>query len=79
MKDFKRGVFFMAIEAGVPIVPVVINETRLVMPRDEKRVVPGNVYLKVLPPISVEGYTLENVGDLARRVHDLIAARVRKD
>jgi 1-acyl-sn-glycerol-3-phosphate acyltransferase len=79
MKEFKRGVFFMAIEAGVPIVPVVINETRLVMPRDEKRVVPGNVYLKVLPPISVEGYTLENVGDLARRVHDRIAARVRKD
>ncbi|HEX5085250.1 MAG TPA: lysophospholipid acyltransferase family protein, partial [Blastocatellia bacterium] len=79
MKEFKKGVFYMAIDAGVPVAPVVINDTRLVMPRDEKRVVPGDVYVEVLPPISVESYTMENVGELARRVRDLIAARVRSD
>jgi 1-acyl-sn-glycerol-3-phosphate acyltransferase len=79
VKEFKRGVFFMAIEAGVPIVPVVINDTRLVMPRGKKRIVPGDVYVEVLSPISVEGYTTENAGELITRVRDLIAARVRID
>lgn len=79
VKDFKKGVFNMAIEAGVPIAPVVINDARLVMPKDEKRVVPGNIYLEVLQPVNVEGYTTENAGELVKRVHDLIAARVRTD
>ncbi len=79
VKEFKKGAFFMAIEAGVPVVPVVINDTRLVMPKGEKRVVPGDVYVEFLPPVSSEGYTTENVGELIERVHDLIAARVRTD
>ncbi|HEU0177069.1 MAG TPA: lysophospholipid acyltransferase family protein [Blastocatellia bacterium] len=79
VKEFKKGVFFMAIEAGVPIVPVTINDTRLVMPKGEKRAVPGDIYLEILPPVSMEGYTTENVGELIKLVRDLIAARVRTD
>ena len=79
VKEFKKGVFFMAIEAGAPVVPVVINDTRLVMRKGEKRVVPGDVYLEILPPVGMEGYTAENVGELIKLVHDLIAARVRTD
>lgn len=79
VKEFKKGVFYMAIEAGVPIVPVVVNDTRLVMRKAEKRVVPGDVYLEILPPVSVEGYTTDNVGELIERVRDLIAKRVRTD
>src|SRR2546428_622962 len=75
VKDFKKGVFYMAIEAGVPIVPVVVNDTRLVMRKGEKRVVPGDVYLEVLSPVSSEGYTVDSVGELIERVRDLIAER----
>jgi 1-acyl-sn-glycerol-3-phosphate acyltransferase len=69
----------MAIEAGAPIVPVVINDTRLVMRKGEKRVVPGEVYLEILAPVSSAGYTTENVGELIERVRSMIAARVRTD
>jgi 1-acyl-sn-glycerol-3-phosphate acyltransferase len=79
VEEFKRGVFYMAIEAGVPIAPVAINDTRLIMRKGEKRVVPGDVYLEVLPPVSVEGYTLDNIGELIEHVHELIVARVRTD
>ncbi|MGH9935204.1 MAG: lysophospholipid acyltransferase family protein, partial [Blastocatellia bacterium] len=79
VKDFKKGVFYMAIEAGVPIVPVVINDTRLVMRKGVKRVVPGDVYLEALPPVSTRGYTMENVEELIERVRDPITARVRTD
>jgi 1-acyl-sn-glycerol-3-phosphate acyltransferase len=79
VKEFKRGVFYMAIEAGVPIVPVVINDTRLVMPKDGKRVVPGDVYLEVLPPVSTLGHTVDSVGELIKLVRDPIAAQVRTE
>jgi 1-acyl-sn-glycerol-3-phosphate acyltransferase len=79
VKKFKKGVFYMAIEAGVPIVPVVVNDTRLVMRKGEKRVVPGDVYLEVLPPVSVDGYTTDDARELIEHVHDLIVARVRTD
>jgi len=77
VKEFKKGVFYMAIEAGVPIVPVVVKDTMLVMRRGEKRVVPGDVYLEILPPVTVEAYTMDNVRELIERVRDLIVARVR--
>ena len=79
VREFKKGVFYMAIEAGAPIVPVVINDTRLVMPKGEKRVVPGDVYVEILPPVSSAGYTTENAGELIERVRSMIAARVRTD
>jgi 1-acyl-sn-glycerol-3-phosphate acyltransferase len=79
VKEFKKGVFYMAIEAGVPVVPVVVNDTRLVMRKGEKRVVPGDVYLEILPPVSARDYTSEDVLDLIKRVRDQIKARVRVD
>jgi 1-acyl-sn-glycerol-3-phosphate acyltransferase len=79
VKEFKKGVFYMAIEAGVPIVPVVINDTRLVMRKREKRIVPGDVYLEILRPVSSAGYTTGNVEELIDRVRGMIAALVRTD
>ncbi len=77
VKEFKKGVFYMAIEAGAPVAPVVINDTRVVMRKGVKRIVPGDVYLEVLPPISSIGYTMENVEQLIERVRDMIVSRVR--
>jgi 1-acyl-sn-glycerol-3-phosphate acyltransferase len=79
VKDFKKGVFYMAVEAGVPVAPVVVNDTRLVMRKGNQQVVPGNVYLEVLPPVSTQGYKAENIEVLAGRVHDLIVPHVRAD
>jgi 1-acyl-sn-glycerol-3-phosphate acyltransferase len=79
LKEFKKGVFYMAIEAGVPIAPVAVNDTRLVMRKGDRRVVPGDVYLEVLPPVSAQGYTAENIEELVERVGGLIAPHVRAD
>jgi 1-acyl-sn-glycerol-3-phosphate acyltransferase len=79
VKEFKKGMFYMAVEAGVPVAPVVVNDTRLVLPKGVKRCVPGDVYLEVLPPVSTVGYTVENIGELIERVRSQIVARVRTD
>ena len=79
LKPFKKGVFYMAVEAGVPVIPVVINDTRLVMPKIGGIVIPGTVSIQILPPVSTTGYTLGNVQELVDQVRDLILPLVTTD
>ncbi|MFN6202494.1 MAG: lysophospholipid acyltransferase family protein [Acidobacteriota bacterium] len=77
LKDFKKGVFFMALEAGVPIVPIAINDTRLVMPKLGALVIPGRISIDVLPPISTAGYDDDNIQELIARVKGEIEKKVQ--
>jgi 1-acyl-sn-glycerol-3-phosphate acyltransferase len=76
--EFKKGIFYMAVEAGVPIAPVAINNTGLVLGKGRGRCVPGDVSLEVLPPVSTRGYTDENIEELIERVRTLISSRVHR-
>lgn len=79
VKPFKKGVFFMALEGGVPVVPVVINDTRLVWRKGGKTVTPGDVWLEILPPVSTAGYNEDNIEELIEQVRNEIVPRVRTD
>ena len=48
---FKAGSFLLAIQAGLPIVPVAIIGTRAVMPKGRLRTEPANVTLVIHDPI----------------------------
>ena len=56
IKPFKGGGFFIAIRAGRPIVPVVINGSRHVMPKGKLRIRPGRIVLSINPPIETTQY-----------------------
>lgn len=77
LKPFKKGVFFMAVEAGVPIAPVVVNDTRLVMRKGTNYCVPGDVFVEVLPPVGTEGFNEANIDELVNKVRDEFVPRVR--
>ena len=79
VKPFKKGVFFMAIEAGVPIVPLIVNDTRLVMRKGTSYCLPHEVSVELLPPISTQGYNEENVEELMEKVRAHFLAHVRTD
>ncbi|KAI8879098.1 1-acylglycerol-3-phosphate O [Backusella circina FSU 941] len=51
---FKKGAFHMAVQARVPIVPVVIGNYYDLYSAKEKRSIPGKLRCKVLPPISTK-------------------------
>ncbi|KAF9809834.1 hypothetical protein IEO21_07234 [Rhodonia placenta] len=74
--SFKKGAFHIAVQAGVPIVPVVCeNYWRLY----RKGVFEGGTLkLKVLPPVSTEGLTSADVHELAERVHAQMVAALRE-
>ena len=67
---FKKGAFHMAMQAGTPVVPVVIRNTYQVMPRGSLLFRPGTVQVCVLPPIDVATWKVE---DLDRHVADVQA------
>jgi 1-acyl-sn-glycerol-3-phosphate acyltransferase len=76
---FKKGSFAMAIEAGIPIVPVACSGAHRIMKKHSHKIHPGRVTVRFLPPVDVSGYTIECRDDLARRVHDAIAAALPED
>ncbi len=65
---FKKGAFMMAIDAGVPVVPVTISGATRIMPKAQVRVYPSTVRITVHDPISTEGYSKDNVAELMERV-----------
>jgi 1-acyl-sn-glycerol-3-phosphate acyltransferase len=76
---FKAGSFQLAIEAGLPVVPLAILGTRGVMPKGRLRTEPGHVTLVVHAPIqppSIESPTVKDARALADRVHHIVSASV---
>ncbi len=48
---FKKGPFYLAMECGVPVVPITITGTRYVMPKGRFAIKPGLVTVNFHPPI----------------------------
>jgi len=72
---FRRGGFFLAIDAGAPIVPVSVRGTYELMPRGTKRVRKGKVRIVFHEPVPVAGhYTRETMPALMERVRAAIAS-----
>ena len=58
---FKKGAFHIAMQAGVPIVPVVIRNAGELMTRSELAMRPGKVQVAVLPAIDVSKWKVEEL------------------
>src|SRR6266851_689167 len=71
---FKGGSFLIALEAGLPVVPISIQGSRHVMFRGRLMVCPGMVTVTVHEPIETSGVPREAVRELSARVHDVVAS-----
>ena len=75
---FRAGTFMMAIEAGLPIVPVAIDGSRFVMPKNQLTTSPGHVRVEVLDPIPTAGRKPEEARQVARAVQDAVDAALAR-
>jgi 1-acyl-sn-glycerol-3-phosphate acyltransferase len=78
---FKAGSFLLAIEAGLPIVPLALVGTRRIMPKGRLRTEPADVTLIVHDPIqppAIEAPTTQDAKALTDHVHDIVAATVER-
>ncbi|KAL9618664.1 MAG: hypothetical protein Q9160_006631 [Pyrenula sp. 1 TL-2023] len=63
---FKKGAFHLAVQAGVPIIPVVAENYSRVLDVKGQRFESGVIRVRVLPPIPTVGLEAKNVDDLTR-------------
>ena len=70
---FKRGLFLIAIEAGLPIVPVSVAGSRHVMRKGRLMTCPGEVAVVIHEPIETRGMQRATARDLADRTRDVVA------
>ena len=61
--QFKKGAFHVAMQAGVPIVPIVIRNAGELMWRGASTISPGTVQVRVLPPVPTDGWTVEELDE----------------
>lgn len=57
LQPFKRGAFTLAAKAGIPIVPVTINNTFKIMRKGSWRISPADIHLVLGAPVPTEGVT----------------------
>lgn len=58
---FKKGAFHIAMQAGVPIVPIVLRNTGELMWRGAQLIKPGTVEVEVLAPVDTSSWTPQTV------------------
>jgi 1-acyl-sn-glycerol-3-phosphate acyltransferase len=69
---FKDGAFRLAVEAGVPILPLALSGTGTALPKHGWLFGRSAAHLRVLEPVDTAGLTLADVPALKARIRDLI-------
>lgn len=77
LRPFKEGGAYIAIRAGVPLVPVVLIGTREVLPYGSGVVLPGEVTLRILRPIETGSLTLKDRTTATGQLRTLVAAELQ--
>lgn len=71
MLPFKKGAFFLAIDSGAPIVPVVIEGAFELHPPSRWTTNPGHVRIRVLPPRPTTALNAETMAAEIQALRDV--------
>lgn len=74
LQPFKHGAFFLARKAGVPIIPIVLHNTKDALPNGALLIRPATVRITVLEPLEPgnKGTMRDNCDQLAARYSELL-------
>jgi len=73
MLPFKKGAFHMAVQAGVPVVPVALKNSDVLMGRGTGEAWPGSIEMVMMPPVDTSWVNIdEDLDALVRQVQGLI-------
>jgi 1-acyl-sn-glycerol-3-phosphate acyltransferase len=73
IQPFRKGGFTLAIRSQVPIVPIAIRGSREIMPKDRLTANPGEIRVRIGPPIETQGYSMKSRESLMEKVREMIS------
>lgn len=76
--EFKAGAIRMATRAGVPIVPVCIEGSYRLMGKGSLWIHPADVKIQILPPVSTENLSREEIRALPEKLREMVADGVNR-
>ncbi|MDY6824858.1 MAG: lysophospholipid acyltransferase family protein [Thermodesulfobacteriota bacterium] len=74
IQKFKKGGFTVAIQKGLPILPVTVNGSRRILPKHTLVFSSGKIELVIGDPILTQGYTMDQIDQLMETTRNVIAA-----
>ncbi len=69
--QFKKGAFHMAMQAGVPVVPIIIKNAHDAMPRGTNLITPSVVKVVIAKPIETLDWTKSNLDQKIEEVREV--------
>lgn len=76
LRPFIEGAAFIAIKAGIPVVPVGLVNTRKVLPMHSALLRPGTIEVHIGDPIDVSAMTPKDRGALNQMLQERVAAMI---
>ena len=73
LREFKEGAAYIAIKAGVPVVPVALDSMRELLPMGSGHLRSGQAVLSIGDPIPTAGLKTSDRAELNRRLHGEVA------
>ena len=73
MAPFKKGAFHLAMQAGVPMVPIVIHNAGDVAPKGDFVFRSATVEVEALPPVDTSDWSVDTIEEHVREVRNMFA------
>lgn len=79
LAPFKKGAFHLAMQAGVPVVPIVIQNSSDIMPKGDMIYRPATVEVEVLPPVDTSTWSAETIDEHVASVRNMYLETLGQD
>lgn len=70
---FKKGAFKLALDLGIPILPVTVSGTNKILPPGTLDLLPGQASMVIHPPININDFNDENIYTLIKKTECIIS------
>lgn len=70
--EFKKGAFRMALDLGLPLLPITIEGTRDILPPKTMDLMPGSVQVTIHPPIDTSDCGEDDLAQLMARTREVM-------